>query len=93
MGFTTSYCILGLDRLLPHIGRNIRKVALVGENGRKIFLLTDQIQGSQGFPHLLGGGIDHGDFRSCGNELSKEAYKANLLLSINCIASGLGATG
>jgi phosphoenolpyruvate carboxylase len=33
------------------------------------------------------------DFRSCGNELSKEAYKANLLLSINCIASGLGATG
>jgi phosphoenolpyruvate carboxylase len=32
-------------------------------------------------------------FRACANELSKEAYKSNLLLSINCIASGLGATG
>ncbi len=32
-------------------------------------------------------------FRSATNELSKQAYKANLLLSINCIASGLGATG
>lgn len=32
-------------------------------------------------------------FRACTNELSKEAYKSNLLLSINCIASGLGATG
>lgn len=32
-------------------------------------------------------------FRACTNELSKEAYKSNLLLSINCISSGLGATG
>ena len=32
-------------------------------------------------------------FRASPNELSKEAFKANLLLSINCIASGLGATG
>jgi phosphoenolpyruvate carboxylase len=32
-------------------------------------------------------------FRASQNELSKEACKANLLLSINCIASGLGATG
>jgi phosphoenolpyruvate carboxylase len=32
-------------------------------------------------------------FRACPNELEKEAYKSNLLLSINCIASGLGATG
>jgi phosphoenolpyruvate carboxylase len=32
-------------------------------------------------------------FRASANELSKEAFKANLLLSINCISSGLGATG
>jgi phosphoenolpyruvate carboxylase len=32
-------------------------------------------------------------FRACDNELTKESYKSNLLLSINCIASGLGATG
>ena len=32
-------------------------------------------------------------FRASPNELSKEAFKANLLLSINCISSGLGATG
>jgi phosphoenolpyruvate carboxylase len=32
-------------------------------------------------------------FRACKHELAKEAYKSNLLLSINCIASGLGATG
>ncbi|WP_036260467.1 phosphoenolpyruvate carboxylase [Methylocapsa aurea] len=32
-------------------------------------------------------------FRASTNELAKEAYKSNLLLSINCIASGLGATG
>jgi len=32
-------------------------------------------------------------FRACKHELSKEAFKSNLLLSINCISSGLGATG
>ncbi len=32
-------------------------------------------------------------FRAAANELSKEAFKSNLLLSINCISSGLGATG
>ncbi|WOJ88148.1 phosphoenolpyruvate carboxylase [Methylocapsa polymorpha] len=32
-------------------------------------------------------------FRASTNELAKEAYKSNLLLSINCIASGLGSTG
>lgn len=32
-------------------------------------------------------------FRACDNALAKEAYKSNLLLSINCIASGFGATG
>ncbi|WP_395666083.1 phosphoenolpyruvate carboxylase [Methylocella sp.] len=32
-------------------------------------------------------------FRAAPNELSKEAFKSNLLLSINCISSGLGATG
>jgi phosphoenolpyruvate carboxylase len=32
-------------------------------------------------------------FRACENEEAREAYKSNLLLSINCIASGLGATG
>ncbi|PNG26593.1 phosphoenolpyruvate carboxylase [Methylocella silvestris] len=33
------------------------------------------------------------NFRASTNELSKEAFKSNLLLSINCISSGLGATG
>ncbi|MGH6851398.1 MAG: phosphoenolpyruvate carboxylase, partial [Methylocella sp.] len=32
-------------------------------------------------------------FRACQTEAAMEAYKSNLLLSINCIASGLGATG
>jgi len=32
-------------------------------------------------------------FRACQTEEAMEAYKSNLLLSINCIASGLGATG
>ncbi|MBO0734174.1 MAG: phosphoenolpyruvate carboxylase [Methylocapsa sp.] len=32
-------------------------------------------------------------FRSCQNDRDMEAFKVNLLLSINCIASGLGATG
>lgn len=32
-------------------------------------------------------------FRACETEKDMEAYKSNLLLSINCIASGLGATG
>jgi phosphoenolpyruvate carboxylase len=32
-------------------------------------------------------------FRACETEEAMEAYKSNLLLSINCIASGLGATG
>ncbi|QBR72780.1 phosphoenolpyruvate carboxylase [Beijerinckiaceae bacterium] len=32
-------------------------------------------------------------FRACETDQALEAYKANLLLSINCIASGLGATG
>ena len=32
-------------------------------------------------------------FRACDTEAAMEAYKSNLLLSINCIASGLGATG
>jgi phosphoenolpyruvate carboxylase len=32
-------------------------------------------------------------FRACESEEAMEAYKSNLLLSINCIASGLGATG
>jgi phosphoenolpyruvate carboxylase len=32
-------------------------------------------------------------FRACYTEAAMEAYKSNLLLSINCIASGLGATG
>ncbi|MCL2384325.1 MAG: phosphoenolpyruvate carboxylase [Alphaproteobacteria bacterium] len=33
------------------------------------------------------------DFRACESETEMEAYKANLLLSINCISSGLGTTG
>lgn len=32
-------------------------------------------------------------FRECKTEEAMEAYKSTLLLSINCIASGLGATG
>ncbi len=32
-------------------------------------------------------------FRACQGEQEREAFKVNLLLSINCIASGLGATG
>jgi phosphoenolpyruvate carboxylase len=32
-------------------------------------------------------------FRASDTEAAMEAYKSNLLLSINCIASGLGATG
>ena len=32
-------------------------------------------------------------FRACETAAEMEAYKANLLLSINCISSGLGATG
>ena len=32
-------------------------------------------------------------FRACRGEQETEAFKVNLLLSINCIASGLGATG
>ena len=32
-------------------------------------------------------------FRACETSEAMEAYKSNLLLSINCIASGLGATG
>ena len=32
-------------------------------------------------------------FRSAQDELTKEQYKSALLLSINCIAAGLGATG
>jgi phosphoenolpyruvate carboxylase len=32
-------------------------------------------------------------FRSAEDELTKEQYKSALLLSINCIAAGLGATG
>jgi phosphoenolpyruvate carboxylase len=32
-------------------------------------------------------------FRACATELAKEGYRSNLLLSINCISSGLGATG
>ncbi len=32
-------------------------------------------------------------FRACETDEAMEAYKSNLLLSINCIASGLGATG
>jgi phosphoenolpyruvate carboxylase len=32
-------------------------------------------------------------FRACKGGEAMEAYKSNLLLSINCIASGLGATG
>ena len=32
-------------------------------------------------------------FRSADDELTKEQYKSALLLSINCIAAGLGATG
>jgi phosphoenolpyruvate carboxylase len=32
-------------------------------------------------------------FRACQTEQAMEAFKVNLLLSINCIASGLGATG
>ena len=32
-------------------------------------------------------------FRACGPDEAMESYKSNLLLSINCIASGLGATG
>ena len=32
-------------------------------------------------------------FRACETDEAMEAFKSNLLLSINCIASGLGATG
>lgn len=32
-------------------------------------------------------------FRSAEDALTKEQYKSALLLSINCIAAGLGATG
>jgi phosphoenolpyruvate carboxylase len=32
-------------------------------------------------------------FRACETDEAMEAYKSNLLMSINCIASGLGATG
>jgi phosphoenolpyruvate carboxylase len=32
-------------------------------------------------------------FRGASNEAEKEAYKSALLLSINCVAAGLGATG
>jgi phosphoenolpyruvate carboxylase len=32
-------------------------------------------------------------FRACRGEQERESFKVNLLLSINCIASGLGATG
>jgi phosphoenolpyruvate carboxylase len=32
-------------------------------------------------------------FRAAEDELTKEQYKSALLLSINCIAAGLGATG
>jgi phosphoenolpyruvate carboxylase len=32
-------------------------------------------------------------FRGASNEPEREAYKSALLLSINCIAAGLGATG
>jgi len=32
-------------------------------------------------------------FRTAADELTKEQYKSALLLSINCIAAGLGATG
>jgi phosphoenolpyruvate carboxylase len=32
-------------------------------------------------------------FRAADDELTKEEYKSALLLSINCIAAGLGATG
>jgi phosphoenolpyruvate carboxylase len=32
-------------------------------------------------------------FRSAEDELTKEQYKSALLVSINCIAAGLGATG
>lgn len=32
-------------------------------------------------------------FRACESEEETQAYKSNLLLSINCIASGLGTTG
>jgi Phosphoenolpyruvate carboxylase len=32
-------------------------------------------------------------FRTAEDELTKEQYKSALLLSINCIAAGLGATG
>jgi phosphoenolpyruvate carboxylase len=32
-------------------------------------------------------------YRSAGSEVEREPYKAPLLLSINCIASGFGSTG
>jgi phosphoenolpyruvate carboxylase len=32
-------------------------------------------------------------YRAARNEAEKESYKAPLLLSINCIASGFGSTG
>ena len=39
-------------------------VALVGANRREIVGLADEVKRPQGFPNLLGAGIDSGDFRA-----------------------------
>jgi len=48
------YCPFRFRRLLPHVIRNIRQVAFVGKNRRKVVSLSDEIQGAQRFPHLFG---------------------------------------
>src|SRR5258708_40262537 len=63
---SASYCLVRLDRLLANVVGDIRQVALIGANGGKIVGLPDQVKRAQGFPYLVGRGIDYSQFRPCG---------------------------
>src|SRR5712691_639267 len=55
---------IGKEGLLAEAIGDFGDIALIDANRRKIIELADKVEGAQGFPDLLGAGIDGGNFRA-----------------------------
>jgi hypothetical protein len=53
--------LFGEHSLLAEMIGDFGQLALVGRDGRQVVGLADEIEGSQGFPHLLTAGIHGSD--------------------------------
>lgn len=56
---------LSQDCLLPDVIRDLRQFPLIRCDRREVIGLSDQVERSKRFPHLVAGGIDDRDLGSC----------------------------